>query len=207
MKNNMRTLITGLFALTLMFGFSLNANAQAGQTDTDVVNVSATVLVDIKVEQKADLAFGNVAAQSSPKADPTGVSDPIFTNTVGGLQSIGKFQVTGAAGAAVLVSWDAALPLLSTSGVTGDGDAINFVPELSFEAGDNQTDAFGGAVQGTGTGTVSFAYNIFNTAGGVGTDTFWVGGSLHAKGATSGNIQAAAQGGYAADLTITAAYN
>ena len=205
MKNNMKTLITGLFALTLMFGFSLNANAQAGQTDTDDVNVSATVVVDIEIDQVEDLAFGNVRQGQIPTADPT---DGAFVNVVGGTQTIGKFFVIGAAGANVTVSWPAALALDSeTTGIAEAGNAINFVPSLSFLAG-NQAAAFGGAVQGTGNGTVSYTYDINGTVGsGINRDTFWVGGALYAKGSTSAVIQEEAFGAYSADLTITATYN
>lgn len=202
MKNNMRTLITGLFALTLMFGFSLNANAQAGQTDTDDVRVSASVVVDIDVQKITDLAFGNVRQGQVTTANPV---NGAFANIVGGTQTIGKFQVIGAAGANVTVSWPATLALATENGVAGDGDAINFVPSISFQAGNGSGNNGGDLVED---GNVSRTYDINGDVGtGVDRDTFWVGGALYAKGSTEDPIQPAAFGAYANDLTITAAYN
>ena len=202
MKNYIKTLTTGLFALTFMIGFAVNVNAQDATGSSDVP-VTATVVVDIEVEQVTALAFGNARAGQVVTADP---ADGTFANVAGGIQSIGKFQVVGGADSNVTVSWDAQIALASeTSGIPEAGDEINFNPSISFVPGNSGKDADGEVV---GEGNQEHTYNINGDLGsGTNRDTFFVGGTLTAKGSDDDAIQAEATGEYAGNLTITASYN
>lgn len=203
MKNYIKTLMTGLFALTLMAGFAVNAHAQAVSDNADV-GVSATVLEDISVDQVTDLAFGNVNAQTLPSINPTdGTTNNIISGSV-----VGKFTVTGAAGASININWTTALVLENGSEVD-----IQFNPQISKLAGAS-VETSGGDLLGTNDdGTTSADFVLSNTDGSSGTigqsgeDTFFVGGSLSEVNEPGNNLPIGAAGTYSGNLTITASYN
>lgn len=203
MKNYIKTLMTGLFALTLMAGFAVNAHAQAVSDNADV-GVSATVLEDISVDQVTDLAFGNVNAQTLPSINPTdGTTNNIISGSV-----VGKFTVTGAAGASININWTTALVLENGSEVD-----IQFNPQISKLAGAS-VETSGGDLLGTNDdGTTSADFVLSNTDGSPGTigqsgeDTFFVGGSLSEVNEPGNNLPIGAAGTYSGNLTITASYN
>lgn len=204
MKNYIKTLMTGLFALTLMAGFAVNAHAQAVSDNADV-GVSATVLEDISVDQVTDLAFGNVNAQTLPSINPTdGTTNNIISGSV-----VGKFTVTGAAGASININWTTALVLENEP-----GDDIQFNPSISRLAGQQTVATSGGDLLGTNDdGTTSADFDLSNTDGSPGTigqsgeDTFFVGGSLSEVNEPENNLPIGAAGTYSGNLTITASYN
>lgn len=204
MKNYIKTLMTGLFALTLMAGFAVNAHAQAVSDNADV-GVSATVLEDISVDQVTDLAFGNVNAQTLPSINPTdGTTNNIISGSV-----VGKFTVTGAAGASININWTTALVLDNGSEVD-----IQFNPSISRLAGQQTVATSGGDLLGTNDdGTTSADFDLSNTDGSPGTigqsgeDTFFVGGSLSEVNEPGNNLPIGAAGTYSGNLTITASYN
>lgn len=187
MKNYIKTLTTGLFALTFMIGFAVNVNAQVSDDDATVA-VGATVLAPLDVEQRENLQFGFVAIGSTPIAD-AGTGD--FTGVVPGLgTSIGKVTVATNAGTEVTVTFDATRTLESDVDEATD---LNFTSSVFFKEGFDSDESSGGD-DVTTDGSHSY------TVGTTGIDTFFLGGNL-------GTIPAGANGVYTGDVTFTAAFN
>lgn len=192
----MKQFLSGLFALLLFVGFAMNANAQ--ETDDADIDVSASVVETITVNNITNLLFGNVLTGDIPEADPT---DGTFDYDAGGDRSIGKFQVVGSPGTSTLVTWDAQITLDADDGTLPvDYNAIELNPVVSFQAGDQGAE-FGGAVVGAGDQEHDVALHSS------GINTYWVGGTLTEKETDDQVIPVGCLGLYEGEFTLTATYN
>lgn len=201
MKNYIKTLMTGLFALTLMAGFAVNAHAQA-ETDAADVTVGATVLAPLDVKTVTNLEFGFVQTGVIPQANPEAANlADAFDNVVDGptSRSIGQVTVETNEGADVNVSWVEDINLTNDS--DEDIEDILFTPKVIFLAD---------TVQDTDTandGDDVTSGQDHNYSVGADGDSFFLGGTLSATAGTGEAIPPNAAGVYEGTITFTAAFN
>lgn len=89
---------------------------------TDDVDVTATVVAELKLTLPVNVAFGNVSQNTSPFIDPTGAAHTAVTSpTIGGL------TVTGGSGSNVIVSWNTDVTLQDD---TNQSNSMAFTPDL-----------------------------------------------------------------------------
>jgi hypothetical protein len=174
----MKKLVTGVFTLAFLL-VSINAFAQVNITDTESLNVSATVLGEsIVIAEETPLAFGNVGTGTSPTIAYT--SD-----------DAGVMIVTGEIGANIYIQYPAGIAL---TGGTGNNLYV------AFSVGSHQTTAASaGAYASEGQETLV-------DVSGQGTMRFFVGGQLFDADQSS-TINANSSGTFTGTATFTAQYN
>ena len=158
----MKTLKTLLAAIVFV---GLTTGAVAQNTDNASAEATTRVISAIEVSQAADIAWGDVNRDTSPVLDPVaGTAD----NTVDNDDfSIGKFEISGADDADVMITWDGTIELTHAQGATMD-----WTPDVSFDNDDDANEGdFGGALINSGNGD--------NTLSSGGEGFVWVGGGFN----------------------------
>ena len=103
MKNYIKKLMTGLFALTFMIGFAVNVNAQDGNTDNASITATAAVLTAIEVSANGNLIFGNVSPNVNKSI--SNISEVTGSSATGGEQA-GGFTITKGSNSFVTLEFD-----------------------------------------------------------------------------------------------------
>jgi hypothetical protein len=156
----------------------------AAYAQSDDVNVTANVVVDVDVATVTNVAFGDIPATGTAIVDPQGTAHSGLLGT----PTVGELTITGAGNNDVVVTWDASTTL-------GDGasSTITFNTAVSGDAG-------------SGNQTTSSDINSGDTITlGSGSYTLWVGGSITTSGATTGSYSSNASNG-GGDITFNVSY-
>jgi hypothetical protein len=201
MKNSIKFLCASLVLAAI-------TTSVFAQPASNSAAVTASLVSNLTITKNVDIAFGNVSIGTMPYMS---ASSSTKLN-VGAGATLGKFTVTGAAGASVLIHYDAQVTLTNSMGANNG--------ELIFQPAVYRTEVipftFGNvAIPVDGT------YNINGLSGAgmytAGIDFIFVGGSLGVMTAGAlGNIPALGSavgngalnsGNYSGTFNITATYN
>ncbi len=193
MKNSIKLLCATL----VMVAFGTSAYAQ--NTAATTASVTSTLLTNVAITKNTDVVFGQIATGTTPLMEAFSATK----NFVGSSPSLGKFTVTGTAGATVKITYDATVTLTHSAGA-GSG-------QLTFNSSVYRTELTAAAYGATliaSDGT--YAVNASATGAAAGTDYFFLGGTITALGtanpipALSGSILT---GVYSGTFHISATYN
>lgn len=110
MKNNIKNIITGLFALTMMAGFAVNANAQTGP-ESGNINVTADLQQEFVWSNLQNIVFGIVS-----KGDVATINPETGVSTNASIGQVGHAQLAGGADAAFNVTFPSVVELEPGSG-------------------------------------------------------------------------------------------
>ncbi len=189
----MKTIFKSLLALSLVLGLGYVANAQVVSTANANASSTATILTDIAITKDADIAFGNVQIGTTPTLDASAFGS---STAVGATAGLGKFTVSGTPTANVSVTF-ADLVTMSNEGGTDD---LDFTPSVwrtaLTAAADGEVEILNGGI---------YVINNSGTNAVIGTDHFFVGGTLEEVG--GGVIPVDASGLYTGTFTLTVTYN
>ena len=103
MKNYIKTLTTGLFALTFMIGFAVNANAHDGSNDSASITATAELLSAIGVSANGNLVFGIINPGFNKSVSNT--SEVTGSSATSGVQA-GGFTITKGSNSFVTLEFD-----------------------------------------------------------------------------------------------------
>jgi hypothetical protein len=201
MKNSIRFLCASL----LLTAISTGAFAQNSASNSAAV--TATLLSNLALTKIADIAFAYVSAETMPFMS---ASSSIRTS-VGSGATLGKFTVTGTAGASVRIHYDTEVTLTNSMGALNG--QLTFLPSVARTENIPNTNGV--------TDILNDASYTINTLDGPistsGTDFIFVGGTLGVKsagtlvsipalGSAVGN-GALNTGSYSGTFHISATYN
>ena len=183
----MKNIFKSLMIVVLFVGLGSSAFAQTVTANTSMA-ASATILSDLAIEKNVDLTFGQVINSTIPTMEANSANK----TAVGETATLGKFTVTGLAGASVQVEFN--VPTLDNG-----ESSIVFTP--SVYRTEKSTLAYGETEITTGS-----SYNINSSVVAdqsvAGTDYFYVGGNI-----VVGTAAEDPAGTYTGTFTMTVAYN
>jgi hypothetical protein len=193
MKNSLKLIVS----VILMITFGASAFAQNSSSTT--AQVTSTLLTQLSITKNVDVAFGQIATGTIPTLTANSASK----TAVGSDAALGKFTVTGTAGATVKISYDATVTL-TNAGNSSDGQ-LTFHPSVYRTATTSAT--YGQtAILSESTYTI----NAGSASATAGTDHIFVGGTLTEYN-TNNTIPALSSslktGNYSGTFNITAIYN
>lgn len=189
----MKTIFKSVLTLGLVAGLGFAANAQLVTTVNATATSSATVLTDISITKDIDIAFGNVQIGTTPTLDAS-----VFGSSaaIGATATLGKFTVSGTPTASVSVTFPTTVTMSN-----GDlSDDLDFTPSVFRTSLTADTDGLVGILNAG-----VYSINALGTGAVIGTDHFFVGGTLGEV--AGGNIPSDASGLYAGTFTLTVTYN
>lgn len=182
----MKNIFKSLMIVVLFVGLGSSAFAQPVVTANTSMTASATILSDLAIAANVDLTFGQVINSTTPTMEANSATK----TDVGGTATLGKFTVTGLAGASVHVSFT------STNLIHASEAFLVYTPSVYRT---HLTAATFGSEPVTFAGA-DYVVNNVATAAESGVDHFFVGGSI-VIGAE------APVGSYTGTITMTVAYN
>lgn len=187
----MKKALLGFVALLLISLFGFNQEVKAQVSDEDDATVTATVLTAIAVENILDIVFGPIIEGQTATLNPL---DRSTSTGVGPSAALGKFRVTGAAGASVLIEFD--------STVVMDNDDPLETSTLEFEptaarTNDDSDEEGDVAVSNNSSYTINTVDDGPDVVSGI--DYIFIGGSISVAPGTSGS--------FTGTMTLTASYN
>ena len=191
----MKKLMTGLFALTLMLGFAVNAQAQSDEAD---ITARANVLVDVTVNANGDLVFGNVSPGIAKTV--SNISAVSGSSATGGEQA-GGFTIGKGADSFVTLTFALPSNLVSDESINlpisfANTDARITTANERTEAGANSIDFDPNA-----------ANNLENLDGADRTTYFEATEFFVFLGGTVAPTATQAAGAYEGTVTLTVSYN
>lgn len=178
----------GLFALTLMAGFAVNAHAQ---TVSENIEVSANLQQELIFSSERNIVFGNVPLNNVAVINPT---DGSRTNASTG--QTGLAQLSGQASTTINVIFETVVELSPGSG----DDRIYLHLDVNQRNGELNSDEFGGTSYNSG------AELTFPNPGFI---SFFLGGTLSGADDNKETVipTGHATGAYTGTFTLTATYN
>jgi len=182
-----------LLAAIVFAGFTINGYSQDPEADASA-EASANVVVGIEIDKDTDINFGNIAQNTTAVLDPTDEDGNSNVGLDGSAVSIGKFTVTGANGAGILISdWDTQVTMyLGGWDGTGDAPAQTLTMNSTVVYDDSDTGEYGEDASPVN------STNVVNLNSG-GNGYIWVGGNIEVGNADAGT--------YEGDFNITVEYN
>ena len=138
MFTNMRSRSLALAAVTIAVGLGSHQALATSQTGT----ASATILSQISVTQSTPMAFASIAPKAAGGAvvlSPSGTISPVVGFVFSGSPTAGSFNVTGAVGQPVVVSYSTGDTLTGPGTAMPLGSFTNNAVPATFPAGGNFT--------------------------------------------------------------------
>jgi hypothetical protein len=185
----MKTKFKVLIAAALFVGLGSSAFAQTVTANT-TMTASATILSNLAIVKNVDLTFGQVSNSKTPTMNANSATK----TDVGEAATLGKFTVTGLAGASVQVDFTG-----PTLDLTNGGSSIVFTP--SVYRTEKSTLAYGETGITTGS-SYNINSSVVEAQSVAGTDYFYVGGNI-----VVGTAAEDPAGTYTGTFTMTVTYN
>jgi hypothetical protein len=187
-----------IVSVCLLLGIA-TFNSFAQNSSSTTAQVTSTLLTQLAITRNTDVAFGQIATGTTP----TMAANSASKTATGSDAALGKFTVTGTAGATVKITYDAAVTL-TNGGNAADGQ-LTFHPSVYRTA---TTSATYGQTEIASEGT--YSVNASSASAVAGTDHIFVGGTVTEYNSNN-NIPALSSalktGNYSGTFNITAIYN